>query len=473
MKKIIICLLSLCCTITGYGQSFPDSVLTKYNSFDTQKKKGEFLFEYLQHVLYFDDEALKKAIELASEFKNQNDEVAADYAFLLVSIKLTQDEGNYIEGLNRSLPILHRSEERNDTMGIAFSLVSVSYCYKYSHNYEMAIAYLKKAIPLAVAIGNEKFTAQIYNDIGTFYSDISMPDSGLVYGQKSVATCTKIKFDTGMPYVLSTVAENYIINKDYDIALPFLRRATGYAKASSNESALGFLYNDFSEAFIGTKQYDSAFHYIQQAINIYRVRDTRSGLSRSYSFLSQCFEETNKPDSANKYFRLAVVAKDSLFSREKTKLLESMSFTEQLRQKEMESDRLKSIEERTHNIQYALIAIGIISFVILFLLLSHSTITNTKVITYLSILALLVVFEFLNLLLHPFLERVTHHSPLLMLLALVCIAALLIPLHHKLEKWTTHKLVEKNKAIRLASARRTIEQLEGKETDVNESSTNA
>jgi tetratricopeptide (TPR) repeat protein len=276
-----------------------------------------------------------------------------------------------------------------------------------------------------------------------------------------------------MPYVLSTVAENYIINKDYDIALPFLRKATAYAKASSNESALAFLYNDFAEAFIGTKQYDSAFHYIQQAINIYRVRDTKSGLSRSYSFLSQCFEETNKPDSANKYFRLAVVAKDSLFSREKTKLLESMSFTEQLRQKEMESERLKSIEERTHNIQYALIAIGIISFVILFLLLSHSTITNTRVITFLSILALLVVFEFLNLLLHPFLERVTHHSPLLMLLALVCIAALLIPLHHKLEKWTIHKLVEKNKAIRLASAKRTIEQLEEKAIDVNESSTNA
>jgi hypothetical protein len=88
----------------------------------------------------------------------------------------------------------------------------------------------------------------------------------------------------------------------------------------------------------------------------------------------------------------------------------------------MESERLKSIEERTHNIQYTLIAIGIISFVILFLLLSHSTITNTRVITFLSILALLVVFEFLNLLLHPFLERVTHHSPLLMILELVCLA---------------------------------------------------
>jgi len=43
---------------------------------------------------------------------------------------------------------------------------------------------------------------------------------------------------------------------------------------------------------------------------------------------------------------------------------------------------------------------------------------------------------------------------------LVCIAALLVPLHHKLEKWATHKLVEKNKQIRLAAAKKTIEELE-------------
>jgi len=46
------------------------------------------------------------------------------------------------------------------------------------------------------------------------------------------------------------------------------------------------------------------------------------------------------------------------------------------------------------------------------------------------------------------------------LLALVCIAALLVPLHYRLENWATKKLVEKNKQIRLAVAKKTIEQLE-------------
>jgi hypothetical protein len=72
------------------------------------------------------------------------------------------------------------------------------------------------------------------------------------------------------------------------------------------------------------------------------------------------------------------------------------------------------------------------------------------------------VFEFLNLLIHPFLEKITHHSPFLMLLSLVTLAALLIPLHHKLEHWAVNKLVEKNKQARLAAARKTIDELEKK-----------
>jgi len=43
---------------------------------------------------------------------------------------------------------------------------------------------------------------------------------------------------------------------------------------------------------------------------------------------------------------------------------------------------------------------------------------------------------------------------------LVCIAALLVPLHHKVEKWATTTLVEKNKRLRLTAAKKTIDELD-------------
>lgn len=460
VRNIIIAfLLSFCCTISTYCQPLPDSVLTKYKSFSVQKKQKEFLADYLQHVLYFDNKGIEKGIKLSSFFKKQNDESAADLTMLFVAGKLAES-GNYVNALNMSFSILSRFEQRKDTVGLAYSSLSIAYCYNASQNYKQAIVYYKKAIPFAISIGNKKFIAHLYNNIGATYAYTSMPDSGLVYAQKSVTLSTQIKYDIFLSYFLSSVAENYIAKKDYDLALPFLRRAANYAHKFSDGMAMANINNDFAQAFIGLKKYDSARYHIHQAIKYYSKNDGQPGLLRSYQYLNQCYEETNKPDSANKYFRLAAIVKDSLFSIEKTKLVHSLSFTEQLRQQELENERINLEKERKHNIQYVLIAIGIVSFAILFLLLSRSVISNTKVIEFLGVLALLVVFEFLNLLLHPLLERVTHHSPLLMLLALVCIAALLIPLHHKLEKWTTRKLVEKNKAIRLAKAKKTIEKLE-------------
>jgi hypothetical protein len=101
---------------------------------------------------------------------------------------------------------------------------------------------------------------------------------------------------------------------------------------------------------------------------------------------------------------------------------------------------------------------------ILFLLLSRSIIVTTRAIKIFGVIALLITFEFINLLIHPFLQAITNHSPVLLLLAMVCIAALIVPLHHKLEKWVIERLQEKNKKIRLAAAKKIISELEEQST---------
>jgi len=179
------------------------------------------------------------------------------------------------------------------------------------------------------------------------------------------------------------------------------------------------------------------------------------------NYKKDLFDKLNNTDSAYYYSKVESGLRELIFNQNNQNTIQALAFKEQLRSIEDEAKKTEEAQQRKENIQYALIAIGIIVLLTLYLLLSRSFITNTKLIEFSGVVALLIVFEFLNLLLHPFLERVTHHSPVLMLLALVCIAALLVPLHHKVEHWATKKLVEKNKQIRLATAKKTIEQLGG------------
>ena len=179
-------------------------------------------------------------------------------------------------------------------------------------------------------------------------------------------------------------------------------------------------------------------------------------------YKKELFDKLGQTDSAYYYSKVESGVRELVFNQDNQNTIQALAFKEQLRVIEDKAKKNEEARQRRENIQYALIALGILTLLILYLLLSRSFITNTKLIEFFGVIALLIVFEFLNLLLHPFLERVTNHSPVLMLLALVCIAALLVPMHHRVEKWATAKLVEKNKKIRLAIAKKTIEEL-GKE----------
>jgi len=466
---IVFLLLFLVPSSGIFCQNPSDSIFVKYKEAGTYRQKYRIISTYLYGDKANDSVVKVRMVKLLSHFKSISDEVGVDFVEMQVALG-SFNKSDYISTLNRLLPIASRFKERNDTNGliIAYSIIGDS--YEFSKNYPESISTRKKLIPIYLAqMANKKYMKDrlviMYTVIGSIYAMSFNADSGLVYTQKSLALANELKNDTLLVYPLSTLSENYIVKKDFDIALPFLRKSLVLAyKTGLDSNNIGFIYNDFAQLFSGTKQYDSGNFYSSMEIDSGNNGITgKETMLRAYECHDGNYDITGNLDSSNKYYRLAGIVKDSLYSIEKAKRIEAINFREQLYEQELKEEKVRADDERSQNIQYALIALGIIILSILFLMLSRSFITSTRLITFLGILALLVVFEFLNLLLHPLLEDVTHHSPILMLLCLVGIASLLIPLHHKLEKWTTNKLVEKNKEIRLANAKKTIEELEGQD----------
>ena len=461
MKQGILFFFTMLLFVCAESQPLPDSIKAKYLAAKTDEQKGSSLFTYFNAHMAADSSISEKILSLLDWFGKHHDEVGKDYTLIKLSYILTA-KGDYPASLNSLFPVLSRFEKRRDNLGISLTYRAIGNTYMLAKEYSKAAEYFKKQIPLASAENQKELLSRIYNGIACAYGEGKMADSGMVYAQKAVNMDTELKNYYQLAVSTSTLGENYIADGQYDIALPFLRRTLDYYQKNKAPSPYmdAYLKNDFAEVFLATKVYDSANYYAHQALKVSIPFDVKDQSMRSYEYLYKSFEQTNQQDSMNKYFRLAMLTKDSLFNLEKIKNIQALGFREELRQQEIAAEKLKAEEERNENIQFALIALGIVSIIILFLILSRSVITNTKIIEFLGVVALLIVFEFLNLLLHPFLEKITHHSPVLMLLALVCIAALLVPLHHKLEHWATAKLVEKNKKLRLAAAKKTIEQLE-------------
>ena len=186
------------------------------------------------------------------------------------------------------------------------------------------------------------------------------------------------------------------------------------------------------------------------------------GLVGASDLLRRAFKASGQADSAYHYFELRVMYADSLINATNLNKLQNMAFAQELKEQEDAKLKAEEIAARSRNIQFGIIALIVITLGIFLLIFSRTAVVGAKAIKNLSLIALLLFFEFINLLVHPFLGEITHHSPILMLLCMAAIAGLLIPLHHRMEKLITNMLVSKNNRVRLEAARKTIEELEGR-----------
>lgn len=380
-------------------------------------------------------------------------------------------QGKTAQALQEQYKSLAISEALNDSLAISNAYLGIGNSYKEYGDFLKSLSFYKKGYEIALAINDEIQLHVTFLNLGYTYAQLNKLDSALYYAQQAYTIGVKRNRTKG---VFLPIAEIYL--GDIQFKLANYQVAEGYYSAAYTKMILEkqmkfgsrplvWVSLGLANCYKVLNNIDSSFIYAKRGLTIAKKIDYLKGMRDAQKVIAELFDANHQIDSAYYFQKLYVASNDSLYNRDKSSAIESLNFEKILEEKQKQTEIEKQHKQRQHNIQLAVLAISILLAIIIFLLLSNSFIVSHKVVGFLSVLVLLVVFEFVNLLLHPFLENITHDSPVLMLLALVAIAALIIPMHHRLEHFTTKKLVEKNKAIRLAKAKKTIEEIETSNED--------
>ncbi|HLG38512.1 MAG TPA: tetratricopeptide repeat protein [Chitinophagaceae bacterium] len=369
--------------------------------------------------------------------------------------------GNYPKAMEVYLQALKINERINNVDGKQKNLGNIGVIYNEQEDYRQALDYYFKAKTMAEQLNNKRSLSIACVNIAEAYHRLKIYDSATQYAQQANDIAYKINYGRLIGSSLLRLGRIHFEKGQTSSALEHYRISIPYAIKSKNDLRLSETSLDIAKVFKKMGQNDSVLFYANQSLLLAKEKGFTKQIRDAGRFLSAYYRNMRIQDSAYFYQDVTKAANDSLFSQEKQRKFQSLGFDEKLRQQEIEAAVLKAKEERNHNLQYAAIAIGLITFIILFLALSRSIVVKQKFIEFFAILGLLAVFEFINLFIHPYLANITNNSPVLMLIILIAIGALLIPLHHKLQKWITNIMVEKNKKIRLAAAKKTIAILEG------------
>jgi hypothetical protein len=462
-KKVLITFLLLSMLPAGSQENFYDSLQKKFNAAVTPRERFDLLHQMAEGL-----------------FRGANAKIDT---LCLQMLRIAQDE-------------------ENDSL-LAISYNWLGNYFSWTSNYKQALEYFLKGVPLAEKVNDKRRLSSLYIDISIIHSSINDPgeqikyirlasdnlpdpsspvfpfmeiqvkslfakyylankqsDSALYYARAVEQINLKLKnifFETMSNSLLGNIYEQ---QNNYDLAELYHKKSIAVLDSMPQLAAVAFQRNSYSEFLINQNKMDAALIHARHSLVYGKGINSNEIALAAAGYLQNIYDKLGKTDSAYYYSRLKAALKDSVFSREKINQIQSLTFAEKLRARDEELKNMAAEGALQREIQYLFISIAILLLAILFLLLSHSIIVNEAMIKFIGIMVLLIFFEFINLLIHPFLGKITHHSPLLMLLIMVGIAALLVPLHHKIEKWITHQLVEKNKRIRLAAARRTIEKLE-------------
>jgi tetratricopeptide (TPR) repeat protein len=382
---------------------------------------------------------------------------------------------NHSRSLSLLFDCLKIFEELKDTVGLIDCSFLINITYKFLEDYNKSVEYANKTLEYAKLLKDTAWTWNALYSLGNAYAALEQKDSALFYFQEAFRFANFIENPSQrsvINYYAYTKQENMgwslhglgraqqLLDQD-DLALNYYYKGLEFASRQSNMILNSDLRNSIATCYLHIGNRDSAIKYARITLDESLNLKYELNILNSYSNLAQAYEGINN-DSAVKYYKLATEVRKKQFNAKNKTEVANLTFTEQERQKEIVAQKERLYQERKRNLEFASIGIGLITFLVIFLLLSQSIVVKSGLVKFLGVVALLLSFEFLNLLLHPVIGDLTHHSQVWMFLIMVCIAALLVPAHHRLEDWITHQLVEKNKRVRLAAAKKTIEQLEGK-----------
>jgi len=300
--------------------------------------------------------------------------------------------GDFDTGTQYLYKVIPHAENTGDKDILASVYVDLANAFWFLGNPREQLRNIQKAEANLPATGTKSYQyyrLQCDACYALYYYTMNQPDKALIYTNKVEIMNQSVK--SQLFELFTIIQRGGVAQKKGETAMA----ATYFEKAKRSDQTNIPIGNFFFNYFFIQFLIDNS-HYPQAVIQSEELLAKGKKVNNKYyeltanGFLKKIYDLQNNTDRAYFYAKRELELKEAIFSQEKINKIQMANLNAEIQSKLFE-------EERQQNIQYAIIATGIITFFIFFLMLSRTVIVNEKWISFLAILALLLVFEFINL----------------------------------------------------------------------------
>ncbi len=243
---------------------------------------------------------------------------------------------NYAKSLEMHYKAIEISESINDKEGLARTYNNLGNLYKAQKDNRKALEYSFKANKIAKDIGNEPIFESTLINIGGNYAMLNILDSAKFYAEK--VHDSNLKNKKASVTNLMLLANVHLRLADTKKALYFYNLSLPILKKNGDLRNLSLQYFEMAQVYKKMNKLDSCKLYAEKALELSQQVKHFDVINQSSTLLSALFETTNPPKALT-YFKIANIAKDSVFNIEKYNQVENIVLNENLRLQELENTK--------------------------------------------------------------------------------------------------------------------------------------
>jgi len=273
-------------------------------------------------------------------------------------------------------------EKKKDTLGLAKIYNNLGVVNRIKGNYLKTLKYYQKSLEKRKMLGDIEGMGKTYNNIGNLYFALEDLDLAMEYYQKSLITRKQYNDSLGIGGCLNNMGLIQLEKAQYDSAIIMLQQAMEIYKNYNDRQGIAHCQSSIGLAYMNLNQYKLASQYFVRALNIYEDLGSKLNIARTlieiaatynkqteyekaaelaarglnialeaeiigqaknaYNQLATAYEGQQKPTKALHYYKKFIELKDSLFSIEKMREIESIEKKYQLENQRLEIENLEN-----------------------------------------------------------------------------------------------------------------------------------
>jgi len=403
--------------------------------------------------------------KISDAYKNTNLTVAWEYADnalkLAQKIKYKRGEarshtrlgniftatGQFDTSLAEHLISLKLCDSMHDDMGIAAAYNNIALMYtsrNLTDDYKYAIENYKKAKLVYEKLNDSAKLTTVLLNIGDGFEKMEVLDSAAIYSNMAKKIAQKREDFESLGVIYTNLGSVSYKSGKIEEALRDLRVGIYYMTAIKDHHSISMAWSTLASCFKKLNRIDSFEFYAKKAIEMGDSTSNHAAVLDAAVQLSKYYASDSNYAAYYKYKEMAETKDNIINDNKRTARVEQLKKQEELRLAEKKAKEDAAAEARKHAVQKVLLVGFIITLFVALIILKQLK-AKPEAIRNLSFICLLVVFEFITFIIHPYIDKLTDHKPIYMVLILAVVAGLLHQLRDKLEHWLEKKLIHRKR----------------------------